>query len=348
MAPLTLLLVSAADSDPPRPLDYVCFRAIGPILVDGRLDEASWRAVPWTADFQDIEGYVRSRPRFRTKAKMTWDDSYFYIGAKLEEPHVWGTLTEHDSVIFQDNDFEVFLDPDGDNHEYYEIEINALNTEWDLFLLKPYRDGGPPRNEWEIPGLLKAVHIDGTLNDPRDLDRGWSVEVAIPWEVLREYAHRPSPPRDGDQWRVNFSRVEWDITVKDGTYQKIPNKREDNWVWSPQWAIDMHRPELWGFVQFSTRSPGQDSCLPDETWPARMLLMRVYHAQKLYFAKHNRWAERLEELRLQDDFLGDPRARSLTMRPTADGYEASVEVELPRREGPRRCHVRQDSRLWLD
>ena len=51
------------------------------------------------------------------------------------------TLTEHDSVIFQDNDFEVFIDPDGDNHNYYEIEINALNTEWDLRLPKPYRDG---------------------------------------------------------------------------------------------------------------------------------------------------------------------------------------------------------------
>ena len=72
---------------------------------------------------------------------MLWDDTYLYVGALLEEPHVWATLTQHDSVIFHDNDFEVFIDPDGDNHEYCEIEINALNTEWDLFLNKPYRDG---------------------------------------------------------------------------------------------------------------------------------------------------------------------------------------------------------------
>ena len=74
---------------------------------------------------------------------MLWDDDFFYIAAALEEPHVWATLTEHDSVIFQDPDFEVFLDPDGDNHSYYEIEINALGTVWDLRLVKPYRDGGP-------------------------------------------------------------------------------------------------------------------------------------------------------------------------------------------------------------
>ena len=84
---------------------------------------------------------------------MLWDDAYFYIGAELEEPHVWATLTEHDSVIFHDNDFEVFIDPDGDNHEYYEFEINALGTYWDLLLPKPYRDGGKADNSWEIPGL---------------------------------------------------------------------------------------------------------------------------------------------------------------------------------------------------
>ena len=66
-------------------------------------------------DFQDIEGDKKPRPRFRTRAKMLWDDQFFYVAAELEEPHVWATLTKHDSVIFHDNDFEIFIDPDGDN-----------------------------------------------------------------------------------------------------------------------------------------------------------------------------------------------------------------------------------------
>src|SRR5262249_25368879 len=110
------------------PKGYVCYRVSEPIVVDGRLDEPAWQRVPWTDVFVDIEGDAKPRPRFRTRVKMVWDEQYFYVGADLEEPHVWGTLTQHDSVIFQDNDFEVFIDPNGDNHEYYEFEINALNT----------------------------------------------------------------------------------------------------------------------------------------------------------------------------------------------------------------------------
>ena len=233
-----------------EPKSYDCVRAVQRIEIDGKLNDPAWQRASWTDDFVDIEGDVKPKPRFRTRVKMLWDDEYFYIAAEMEEPHVWGTLTQHDSVIFRDNDFEVFIDPDGDTLEYYEFEINALNTGWDLFLDKPYRHGGKARNEWEIPGLRTAVHIDGTLNDPSDRDRGWSVEIAFPWKVLAEYAHKSAPPRDGDQWRVNFSRVEWRHEIADSKYQKIKGLKEDNWVWSPQGLINMHVPEHWGHVRF--------------------------------------------------------------------------------------------------
>ena len=229
---------------------YECRRASRPLNIDGKLDDAAWRAARWTNALVDIEGDKKPRPRFLTRAKMLWDDEYFYVGADMEEPHVWATLTKHDSVIFHDNDFEVFIDPNGDTLEYYEFEINALNTGWDLFLDKPYRHGGKARNEWEIPGLRTAVHIRGTLNDPNDRDSGWSVEIAFPWKVLAEYAHKPAPPRPGDEWRVNFSRVEWQHEIKDGKYSKVPKTKEDNWVWSPQGAINMHIPEHWARVRF--------------------------------------------------------------------------------------------------
>ena len=232
------------------PKIYECRRAAAPVAVDGRLDDNAWKAATWTDLFVDIEGSAKPAPRFRTRVKMLWDEEYFYIAADMEEPHVWGTLTKHDSVIFHDNDFEVFIDPNGDTLEYYEVEINALNTVWDLFLDKPYRHGGKAHNTWEIPGLRTAIRVDGTLNDPSDIDRGWSLEIALPWKALAEYAHKPAPPRQGDEWRVNISRVEWKHEVIASKYRKVPKTKEDNWVWSPQGVVNMHIPEYWGRVRF--------------------------------------------------------------------------------------------------
>jgi hypothetical protein len=181
---------------------------------------------------------------------MLWDDEYLYVGAELEEPHLWATITEHDAVIFQDNDFEVFIDPDGDNKDYYEIEINALNTTWDLRLPLPYRDGGSAINEWEAVGMKTAVCLRGTLNNPKDVDEGWSVELAIPFKALGEFATCPCPPNTGDVWRINFSRVQWQLEVLDGVYRKVAGTKEDNWVWSPQGVVDMHQPGQWGYVVF--------------------------------------------------------------------------------------------------
>ena len=327
---------------PPR--HYVCCRASGPITVDGRIDEAAWDAAPWTDDFTDIEGDRKPAPRFRTRAKMLWDDKYFYIAAEMEEPHVWATLTEHDSVIFHDNDFELFIDPDGDNLNYAEFEMNALNTGWDLLLDKPYKDGGKADNSWEIPGLKTAVHVDGTLNDPRDKDKGWSVEIALPWDVLGKLSAQPAPPRDGDQWRVDFSRVEWKTNIEDGKYVKIPGLPEDNWVWSPQGVVNMHRPETWGCVQFSTAAPGTAVFHPDPAGSAKHLLMRIYYAQREFHEAHKRYAKSLDELGLaglKDETLTGPP----TVEAGDDHFRATVEVKLPD-GGTRRWNVREDSRLW--
>jgi hypothetical protein len=246
-AAVIFLLVAPAAAQSPR--QYACRRAQKAIHVDGRLDDPAWRVAAWTSDFVDIEGAIRPRPRFRTRAKMLWDDNFFYVAAELAEPDVWATQTEHDSVIFHDNDFEVFLNPSGDSLNYFEFEINALNTGWDLFLAKPYKQGGQADNSWEIPGLQSAVHVDGTINDPRDRDRGWTVEMAFPWAAFRSRVPvgRPSP---GDAWRVNFSRVEWRMARDGGHYKKVQGLREDNWVWSPQGLVDMHVPEKWGVVRF--------------------------------------------------------------------------------------------------
>ncbi|WP_462317649.1 carbohydrate-binding family 9-like protein [Marinilabilia sp.] len=286
-----------------NPSVYVCYRASDPIIIDGKLKEESWKEVPWTDEFQDIRGKAFPVPAYRTQAKMVWDDKYFYVAAKLEEPHIQGKITEHDAVIFHDNDFEVFIDPDGDSHLYYEFEMNALNTIWDLLLVKPYRDGGPPINSLETPGIQHAVHIEGSLNDPSDEDEYWSVEIAFRSSVLREIS-RGQVPREGVTWRVNFSRVQWHTEVVDGHYfkKKDPETEEtlpeENWVWSPQGVVNMHRPETWGFVHFTDLEAGEESVgfTYPESEKIKWALRNLYYAQKAYRAKYGHYVSKIKKL----------------------------------------------------
>ena len=223
--------------------------------IDGLVDEAAWGESKWSEPFVDIEGEPKPRPNWETRVRMAWDSSYFYIAAVMEEPNLWATLTERDAVIYHDNDFEWFIDPDGDSNRYFELEVNALGTIWDLFLDKPYRNGGKADNGWDIDGLISAIRLDGSLNDPSDVDLGWAVEMAIPWQAFSDNGRTSIPPEVGEKWRINFSRVQWDLKVIEGVYQKRTGEDgkalpEHNWVWSPQGEINMHIPEMWGVVSF--------------------------------------------------------------------------------------------------
>jgi hypothetical protein len=319
------------------PNSYCCLKAAAPITVDGVMDEADWQRAPWTEDFVDIEGPARDGPRYRTRVKMLWDATHFYVYAELDDPHVWGRLRQRDTVIFHDNDFEIFICPTGTNHTYYELEVNALNTVWDLFLLKPYRDGGPADNGWDIEGLRTAVFVRGTLNDPTDVDDGWNVEVAIPWAAFNRTAMwfdgqkspmAPTPPVPGQDMRVNFSRVQWRHDAGGGFYRKIEGMKEDNWVWSPQGVIDMHRPEKWGWVYFMDSATDCEDVGPDPDYVFHIALMRVYDAQKRHFQRRKRHAKTLDDLVLPPHLLTVNGAR-LDLRMRDNGYVASYRLRRP-------------------
>ena len=290
---------------PFNPRTYICLRTPQAMTIDGRQSEDAWSRTKWTKPFVDIEGRLRDKPEYETRVKMLWDDRNLYIFAKMEEPHVWGTIKQRDAVIFHDNDFEVFIDPDGDTHQYAELEMNALNTVWDLLLTKPYRDGGTPLTQWDMKGLKTAVHIEGTLNNPADTDQYWNTEIAIPWKALREIMP-DSKPKNNDQWRINFSRVQWKTEIKNNEYHK---KRDDsgkhlpeqNWVWSPQGRIDMHRPETWGILQFSKKPAGSNDAelITHPGVHIKWYMRNLYYRQKQFRREHGMYANNLEQLRPQ-------------------------------------------------
>lgn len=304
---LIVIMVVIEVTAQKTPRTYVAHKAIDDIIVDGRADEAAWKNVQWTDDFIDIEGY--KTPKYRTRLKMIWDDVYLYFFAEMHEPHVWGTLKKRDTVIFYNNDFEIFIDPDGNTHDYMEFEINALNTIWDLWLTKPYRNRPKVIDGWDIHGLKTAVHIDGSLNNSNDVDKGWSVEIAMPWEALLEANANKEIPINRF-WRINFSRVNWDFDLVDSRYtrKKAENGKylpEYNWVWSPQGVINMHEPEHWGYVYFSEESECGFEIPRDDYLKGYMYEMarEVWKGEKA--AKHDEHLD-LQGIFKEKQFFGHP------------------------------------------
>lgn len=214
---------------------YDCCRTTGKMKIDGRVTDREWAAAEVCTAFGDIRGAGYAAPKYLTTLRMLWDDENLYVGAVLEEPDVRASVSRRDDIVYHDNDFEVFLNPYGDKELYYELEVNALGTVMDLLMNRPYSEGGTYMMTWDFPGLELAVRVDGTLNRSGDTDRGWSVEMKIPFAALSRGGQDPLGSRI---WRANFSRVEW-LT-----------KPEENWVWAPTGVVDIHHPMRWGYLRF--------------------------------------------------------------------------------------------------
>lgn len=270
------------------PYGYVAYRTNEKVVIDGKIDEAAWKNAPLTEAFHDISGEGFPTPQYKTQAKMLWDDEYLYVAGIMEEPNVWANLTVRDTVVYYDPDFEIFIDPTGDAHNYYELEFNATGVLFDLSLEMPYR--APRRNfvqfQWDCPGLKYAIHVDGTVNNNKDTDRGWTIECAIPRKAISQ--EFDNVLKAGEYLRVGFSRVEWQ-TEKDASGRTFRKKGadgkylpEDNWTWPSTGMIAMHMPERWGYVYLSptVAGKGKEEFKYPEYRPIEKLLWAMFYEQE--------------------------------------------------------------------
>ncbi len=279
------LCARAQDTKPAAPWKFPCpeneiahytaYHVSEPVKIDGHLDEPAWQRAPRSPRYIDI---LTGQPAIHdTRASVLWDDEHLYIAIRVEEPLVRAKFTNHNDPIYYDNDVEVFI---AGRDAYYEFEINAFNTCYEVFFIweAAYERGGfaqatefhrtkltpfngvgfttHPRGgrlgnfQWTFPGKKTAVFIDGTVNKDDDRDRGWTVELAFPWkgmEWLAKADQRALPPKDGDTWRIDFSRF--------NQYKAAPPANDSGgWGWSRHGIWDSHIPECFPFIHFSQTS----------------------------------------------------------------------------------------------
>ncbi len=251
---------------------YTCHRTAG---------EPDWDRAPRSPRFVDM---VSAEPAwFDTRAAMLWDDQNLYVKFWGDSPCIEAHQTERDSLVFLESDFELFIDG-GD--AYYEFEINALNTIYEVFFIwkdaygkfdpaefsltgrkalsfggdadrsgETFWRGTHPRGtrwaflDYDFPGLETSVTIDGELNKRTHLSKSWSAEARFPWAGMKDLAAgRPIPPKDGDVWRFFFGRFE---KLQAAGKEISPHPA---WCWTPHGVYDTHQPDAWTPIAFSTQT----------------------------------------------------------------------------------------------
>ncbi|MDR1161901.1 MAG: carbohydrate-binding family 9-like protein [Tannerellaceae bacterium] len=317
-----------------NPPAYICYKAPAAITIDGILSPGEWDLVPCMSAFADIAGDTQRKPFLQTNVKMVYNDQGLYIAARMEEPNIRADMTEHDSPLYLNNNFEFFFNPTNDTHNYAEYEVNALGTEWDLFLTKPYRDGGLAFSNWEFMGMESAVHINGTINNPDDTDTSWSVEIFLPWPSIYQLTPGKNKPEAGEQIRANFSRAEWEEN-KEGSHF---------WAWAPSNVKNIHLPEFWGFVQLSDRQAGtgEETFIKHPDEETKWILRNLYYRQQQYHKAFGEYAASLAGLKA-DDVCPEGSIARLTLSNTPSMYE----ITLPSSNG-RVWSIRQDGMVWSD
>lgn len=239
-----VLQIAGADGKAaPDPRPSYAVRSVtgdaGKLTLDGKLDEALWKELP----------AMRLKPMGNAPALDTWARAYYtedalVIGAYLADTHVWGLLVDRDADTWTEEVLEVFLDTNGDAQDYLELQVTPANVIFDARFEKRLGRGEGTRLEqinraraWNLEGLQTAVHVDGTLNDEGQADRGWTVEIVLPFANIPGAGQRP---KVGDSWHLNLYRFD------------VPKPKSPlAYGWSTEPMGDFHQVDKFGRITFA-------------------------------------------------------------------------------------------------
>jgi hypothetical protein len=218
---------------------YICRKISEPIVIDGVLNEPAWKRAVTTGRFGTWN--AKETAQYETQARLMWDDEKLYIAFECEDEDIAATMRERDANLWEEHEIcEAFIDPRGNGHCYYEFGFTPLNSVDDLII----PDYGAKRSLpglkcWDCKGMVTAVKANGTLCNPNDKDKGWTVEISMP---LMNFSGAPNlPPKAGDEWRINLYRWE-------NSFGKIELQ-----AWSPTLTPkpDPHVPRRFGLLKFA-------------------------------------------------------------------------------------------------
>ncbi len=245
---VTLPHSSWSEESPTALPAYTCYK-IAEIGDDGWPTMVTWQAMEACGRF--VKGEDGSKARQTTRARMGWTPEGLYIRWSCIDSHIWADYLNRDDHLWEEEVVEIFLATSDNPYRYYELEVSPRNLIVDLDIIWPENksegtfDG---KIEWNANGCRSDVNIRGTLNDPSDKDRSWTVLLFIPFEAIGVKA--PPLGDDAKPWRFNLFRIDRHETDGD-EYQ----------AWSPPLTdpINFHTPERFGYLRFSEETKRPDA-----------------------------------------------------------------------------------------
>jgi uncharacterized protein DUF5916 len=185
----------------------------GSLNLDGRLEESDWANAQSIAEFRQAKPDEGVESSQRTEVRVLYDQGYIYIGAKLYDDDaslIENRLGRRDELNRADW-FIVSVDSYLDRKTAFVFGVSAAGIQYDA-LDKGTGFRGPDRS-WD------AIWASNVQLD----DDGWSVEMRIPYSMLRFAAS------ETQTWGVHFERkmprrgedVEWPLVYRAQRSNKI-------------------------------------------------------------------------------------------------------------------------------
>ncbi|MFC1784686.1 carbohydrate-binding family 9-like protein [Candidatus Neomarinimicrobiota bacterium] len=206
------------------------------IIVDGVLDDNDWKNIEKISLKFNKTGDVVSDNSIMTSVKACYNEQYLFIAFECNDADIWSEYTKRDEHLWKNEVVEVFIDTDDSPNTYYEIEVSPKNVLFDAYVVQPDQIDVDDIIKFDMHGIKTAVSVDGTLNNRNDIDKKWTVEIAIPFAGMnKESAMIES---DLKAWRVNFYRI-----------NQVKEEESVGFAWSPT-AKNFHVPSKFGILKF--------------------------------------------------------------------------------------------------
>ena len=215
------------------------------MVIDGKRDELDWsRTEAATFDyFYHHDAVKKADDKQKTTFRMLWDYEFLYVFFESDDKYLTAREKVRDGAPYFDDCAEIFLSPVPEIlSTHMGFEVNLYKTSNDFLFMTDFYNGQPGVLKAFNPEFKVETTFKGTLNDNSDIDKGWTMEIAIPLKLFFEI-DTYAPVQADTKWTF--------LAVRQERNEVEGNRRITSSIFPiDEEKIDVHEPSKFGFLHF--------------------------------------------------------------------------------------------------